>query len=329
MRTRCAALLAVFFVICIGHANGAFDEAEWRKAYDHPKVKEASAIWLNPGPEQEKFAREEASTWGTLPKDPARAEKYIKQYVAFESSFYSTVYKHAKIDSQLARQVLANPDFGEDDVKRDACLLLYIDSGDVSYLKRYLLSNEYSPKLFLRVHDPAVVKVAMEIVGEAYKERMDNWNDPTQGKNAKIVAAALPAFAGMMYVQDGGNLSVAKALFRDIWVFSAALGMRALVASVDTARTLQSEAPERALRDFLYTQYEQCDDQSLANIKRNATPELAKIVDEVGERYRDDVKKMLDKVNAVKPAARLRNGDATGRAPVPTSVSPSTKSTLD
>jgi len=304
MRTGRVALLPAFFVICIGHANGAFDEAEWRKTYDHPKVKEVTALWLNPGPEQKKFAREKASREGTLPKDPARAEKYIKQYVAFESSFYSTVYKHTKIDSQLARQVLANPDFDDDNVKSDACLLLYVDSGDVSYLKQFLLSTEDSAKLFLRVHDPAVVKVAMEIVGEAYKERMDNWNDPEKGKSAKIVATALPAFAGMMYVQDGGNISVARVLFRDVSVFSAASGFRGLVAHADAALTLYNEGTKQALNDFLYAQYQNGNDQVVANIKRSATPELLKIVDEVGERYREDVKTMLDKVNAARPAAK-------------------------
>jgi len=315
MRNRGIVLLLVSLVMYVGHARGAFNEEEWRKTYDHPKVKAAVERWLTPGQNLEKFAREKASREGTLPKDPARAEKYISEYVAFMSSFYATIYKGTKIDSQLARQVLENPDFSEDDVKRDACLLLYIDSGDVSYLKRYLLSNEYSPKLFLRVHDPAVVPVALEIIGEAYKNRLDHWSTPDQKQSVKIVAAALPAFAGMMYVQDGGNLQVAKLLFRDASLFSPALGMRGFYAFPEISMTLYREAPRSALEDFLYAVYEKCDSQALGNIKMNAeknnTPELAEIEDKVGERYRSDCQKMFEQIKAAKSQSPAQpNGGA-------------------
>ena len=150
----------------------------------------------------------------------------------------------------------------------------------------------------------AVVKVAMEIIGEAYKERLDNWNAPDKGTSAEIVARALPAFAGMMYVQNGGNLTLAKVLFRDMRVFAPAAGYRSFVIPVDTAVTLYNEAPRRALEDFLYIQYQNGEDNALANIKRNDPPELAKIVDEVGRRYGDDVNKMLDRVRAAKSKAK-------------------------
>jgi hypothetical protein len=76
-------------------------------------------------------------------------------------------------------------------VARWGCIPFAWIGGIVCYLKGYLLSNEYSPKLFLRAHDPAVVPVALEIIGEAYKDRLDHWSTPDQEQSVKIVAAAL------------------------------------------------------------------------------------------------------------------------------------------
>ena len=257
MRNSGICFLLISFVVCVGHVRGEFNQEEWRATYDHPKVKAATKRWLEPGPELEKYVRERVFETGTIPKDPARAERYVKEYIAFTVSYYLTVYKGTKIDTQLARQVLANPDFSEEDIKKKAYLLLYIDSGNVSYLKQYLLSSGFSPKLFLRVHDPAVVRVALEIVGEAYKERFEKWyEDPRQGRNFMGVAAGLPGFAGMMYVQRNGNVSAAKALFRDFRLSPPILGAYSVVASVDMALMLYHEAPRRALEDFLYAMYE-------------------------------------------------------------------------
>jgi hypothetical protein len=92
MRNRCILVLIGFFAVCAGRAGGAFDEAEWKKTYDHPKVRAVTERWLNPDPELEKQFRESASADGTLPKDPVHADKYVKEYVAFYSHFYLTIY---------------------------------------------------------------------------------------------------------------------------------------------------------------------------------------------------------------------------------------------
>lgn len=291
--------LFVIHFMCAGCVVAAFNEAEWRETYDHPKVRKATERWLSPGPELEKKEFELASKRGNLPKDPARAKKYIKELVEFYSHFYSTIYKGTKINTEIARRVIANPNFNEFH-KGNASLLLYIDSNDTSYLKRYILSHSPRANLFLRVHDPAAVKIASEIVAGAYEERIKK----SPGKYSKVVAGSLAGLAGMMYAQNGGDLAIAKMLFQDFPSLTGPLGMRALVAPSRVATTLYNRAPRAALEDFLYAQYQNGGDQVLANIKMNATPELAEIVDKVGERYINDARILLKKVKAVKPKAK-------------------------
>jgi hypothetical protein len=280
---------------------------EWRKTFDNPKIREANQIWLSPGPELEKKVRESAAQRGVLPKDPAHADKYVKELVAFQSNCLSVAYENSKINVEAARSVIANPDF-HDSIRGDAYLLLYIDNGDITYLKKYLLSSETSPNLFLRVHDPAVLEPMLEIVSEAYRERVRDYNmNESPGKSSRIIAESLPAVAGMMYFQEGGNTNIARQLFRDLNLFSAVSGNLSWFARVRAARTLHEYAPLPALEDFLYILYQNGEGQELVNIKNNASPELIKIVDKVGERYRSDVQKMFEQVKVAKPKEKTKS----------------------
>jgi hypothetical protein len=296
MQKTCILLIGLF-TIYASRASAAIDEATWRNIFDTPMAKKTLERWCSPREELEKSVREQKVKTGELPNDPDRAEKYVKDYVAFNVTYYGRIYKGTKIDVEAAKRVLTNDDF-DDAQKADALLLLYIDSGDIAYLKKYFFAHPQSPRLFLRVRDPAVVNLVLEIVAEGYKERLGDLDGPL-GKNATVVADSLPELAGIMYVQNGGNISVARRLFRDYWTF-AGVSQHNMVPPVEAAQILYEQGSKQALEDFLYALYQNCEGHMLVTIKSSVTPELAEIVDKVGERYRKDVKKILDQVSATK-----------------------------
>ena len=156
------------------------------------------------------------------------------------------------------------------------------------------------------MHDHALIPLAFDIVSEGYKEQMMFIvTGTTQGKYARCVSVGLPGLAGTMYVQKfEGGMRFARQLFRDAPLFTVSAGS---VGQIEMANMLYHLAPRQALEDFLYAQYQNGDAQMLANIKRNARPELAEIMGKVGERYREDVKKMLDQMSAATPTTKSKS----------------------
>jgi hypothetical protein len=279
-------------------ARGAIDESTWRKVFDDPQTRKITKRYLDPRAELEKELREELSKRGVLPKDPVRAQRYVRDYAALCAAYYSRIYNGTKVDVNAAKNVLANDDFDEVS-KSMAQLLLYVDSGDLSDLKKYLFASKNSvyPNIdfFLKVRDTEVVNVALEIVSDAYKERVENMNE-LPGENAKLVGMGLEGFAGIMYKQQkGAVLEVARQLFRDYRLFPDMSNSVILYDAGKVAAKLRQDVSEQAAEDFIYAMYQNCDVESLLNIKR-ASPELAQLVEKVGERYKDNARKMFDKI---------------------------------
>jgi hypothetical protein len=282
-----------FFVAIASTAAGAIDEASWRGMFDREKSLAANKRWLSPGPDLEKQVRGEVEARGEMPKDPARAEKYVKELVALNATYYSRYFNGTKIDVDAARRVLANDDFNDGD-KAIAQLLLYLDSGKVEELKKYLMTSRTSPSLFLKVRDPDVAKVVIEMISDAYKQRTQDINGLPAGP-AVLVGADIASYAGIMYKQQGGNLELAHKLLQDFRLFPNITVQLIPYNAGDIAGRLLKDVSEHAAEDFIYAMYQNCDGESLWNIKQ-ASPELAKLVDKVGERYKDDVRKVFDRV---------------------------------
>lgn len=314
-------LMLVSVVVSVNYAFAAIDEADWRKIFDSPESREANAWWFEPREKVEARVRErlesrlkhDPSPQSAFLKDPARANQYLKDTVDLYTTFYSRIYKGTKIDTEAAQRVLANPDFSN--VLKGEALLLYIDSGDVAYLRKFLASSEFAPSLFLRVRDPAVVEVARGIVAEAYKEQLGNPRGP-RGQNLTIVGRALPAFAGMMYFQEGGDSSsVGRQLFHDVGLFAG------LFSPMEAARTLHERGTGGALNDYLFALCQNGWGQILGEIKKNAKPELAGIIDKVVERYRAKSAESMEWVTTAKAGENLQKV----HLPPPAKTEPSKK----
>ena len=103
MQCRMIILWVASCVMITTHARAESNLEEWKKVLGHPAAKAAAEFWFVPGPERERAARRMASIEGPLPTEGARADAFIKKYIAFYEHYYSVIYKNAKIDSCAER----------------------------------------------------------------------------------------------------------------------------------------------------------------------------------------------------------------------------------
>lgn len=73
-------LAAGLIVAFVGHAGAAVDKEAWRKIFDNPRTRAATAHYLAPRPELEKQLRAQESKNGEIPKDYfVRGELSLRQ----------------------------------------------------------------------------------------------------------------------------------------------------------------------------------------------------------------------------------------------------------